>query len=329
MTAARTATRTATTIRTAAAAFAVAAVGLGVAVLHPAASQAAGTTCSAAPSACGYPDATNTGVPSSVKLTTVGTGAGQVSSGTGWTLNAGGWVQVTGAGAMLSGLYIPYNVNIVANNVTLNDDKIVAGGPNSMGVSLRHTSGATVENTTIAGTDSGANRLMTAIKDVFSDSTGLTVNHCNISNFETGVQVEAGLVENNYIHNPGYVSGDHTNGVMSNGDNTPLAITHNTIFNSLGQTDDIGLFEDFSGQANRTITNNLLGGGAYSIYAGATNETSYGVPTHIVITGNVFATNYFSTGGAYGPVAYYDHAGTGNTWSSNTWDGTGTTIPSP
>jgi hypothetical protein len=125
------------------------------------------------------------------------------------------------------------------------------------------------------------------------------------------------------------VSGDHTNGVMSNGDNTPLAITHNTIFNSLGQTDDIGLFEDFSGQANRTITNNLLGGGAYSIYAGATNETSYGVPTHIVITGNMFATNYFSTGGAYGPVAYYDHAGTGNTWSSNTWDGTGTTIPSP
>jgi hypothetical protein len=134
-----TATRPATTIRTVAGALAVAAVGLGFAVLHPAASQAAGTTCSAAPSACGYPDATNTGVPSTVKLTTVGTGAGQVSSGNGWTLNTGGWVQVTGAGVTLSGLYIPYNVNIVANNVTLNNDKIVAGGPNSIGVSLRHT----------------------------------------------------------------------------------------------------------------------------------------------------------------------------------------------
>ena len=53
-------------------------------------------------------------------------------------------MQVTGNGAVLSGLNIACNVNIAASNVTLNDDKITVGGPDSIAVSLRHTSGVTV-----------------------------------------------------------------------------------------------------------------------------------------------------------------------------------------
>ncbi len=102
-----------------------------------------------------------------------------------------------------------------------------------------------------------------------------------------------------------------------------------TIFGSLSQTDDIGLFEDFSGQAHRTIASNLLAGGGYSIYAGATSETACGTPTGIVITGNVFATTCYPAGGACGPVAYYDHNGTGSKRTANTCDTTGTTIPNP
>ena len=308
---------------------AVAGITFGLTALHSGKSHAAGVTCGNAPSSCGYPDATNTGVPSSMTLKTVGTGTGQVSSGTGWTFNStGDWVAVTGNGATLSGLNIPYGVVISANNVTLNDDNIAAGGPNSIAVSLRNTAGATIENTTIAGLDTGANRVMTGIKDVFSNSTGLVVNHDNISMFETGVQVESGLIENNYIHNPGYTTGDHTNGVMSNGGSVPLTITHNTIFNSLGQTDCVGLFEDFSAQANRTVTNNLLAGGGYSIYGGNTKAAN-GPTSNIVITGNVIATNYYSTGGAFGPVVYYNSSGTGNVFSGNTWDTTGVAIPAP
>src|SRR5260370_30854050 len=113
---------------------------------------------------------------------------------------------------------------------------------------------------------------------------------------------------------------------MSNGGTPLLAITHNTIFNPVAQTDVVAWFEDCSAQANRTVTNNLLAGGGYSIYGGATKTE----PTSgIVITGNRFATSYYPTGGAFGPVAYFDSAGTGNTWTGNTWDATGQAIPSP
>ena len=47
-------------------------------------SKAAVTNCAPDPSACGFPDRTNTGVPAGTTLKTVGTGPGQVSSGTGW-----------------------------------------------------------------------------------------------------------------------------------------------------------------------------------------------------------------------------------------------------
>ena len=304
---------------------AVAGLTFGLSAAH---GHAAQVTCGTAPSSCGYPDATNTGVPTGTTLKTV---PGQVSSGPGWSYNSGGWVAVTGNGANLTGLNIPYGVVISADNVTLNDDQITTGGPNTFGVSLRHTAGATIQNTTITGSNGGANEVTSGIKDISGDSTGLVVNHDNISNFESGLGVEAGLIENSYIHNPGYVAGDHTNGIISSGGGGGLQLTinHNTIFNGLTQTDDIGLFEDIGAQANRTITNNLLAGGAYSIYGGATKTATYGPTSNIVITGNVFAANYHSTGGNNGPVAYFNSAGTGNNWANNTWDTLGTNIPAP
>ena len=75
------------------------------------------TNCAAAPSSCGYPGAANTGVPSGTVLKSV---PGQVSSGPGWYYSAAGNnVIVTGKGTVLSGLYIPYNLQINASNVTV------------------------------------------------------------------------------------------------------------------------------------------------------------------------------------------------------------------
>src|ERR1022692_4966381 len=153
---------------------------------HPVPNATGQTNCAAVPSVCGFPDATNTGVPPGTKLKTV---PGQVSSGPGWHFDSRGWVEVDGNGAVLSGLNIPYNLDISASNVTIKDVKVQASGQSSIsasnvtikdvkvqasgqssfGVSLRHTSDVTVENSTIQGVNGGAGRLMVGVKDIYGD----------------------------------------------------------------------------------------------------------------------------------------------------------------
>ena len=281
--------------------------------------------CAAKPSSCGFPDDTNTGVPSGMTLKMV---PGQVSSGPGWHYDPRGWVTVDGKGAALSGLYIPHNVDVTASNVTINNVQVVNSGPSSFGISLRHTSNVTIENSTVRGTNATTGRVANAIDDLYGDSTGMVIKNNNISNWRTGVQVSSGLVTGNYIHNPGYLAGDHNNGIYNTGSTQPLTISGNTIFNNIGQTDDITLEASTGGKtiANKTIQNNLLAGGGYSIYGGASQGNT---TAKIVIQNNRFSNLYFARGGLYGPGAYFDHNGKQNVWSGNVWDATGKAVPSP
>ncbi len=271
----------------------------------------------------GFPNAATTGVPAGTTLKSV---PGQVSSGPGWAWNtAGGYLEVSGNGADLTGLRVNGNIDISADNVTLNHIRLYAGGDGSMGVSLRHTSNVTIENSAIAGLNTTSNRLMVGIKDIYGDATGTVITGDNIAKTSTAIQVYAGTIENNYIHNPGMTTGDHINGVTTNGDDQPLLIQHNTILNNYAQTDAIGLFQDFSPVSNVTINNNFLAGGGYTIYGGT---GTYGPTSNIVITGNTISTMYHPTGGYYGPATAYNPADPGNTWSGNTYT-TGKTIPAP
>jgi hypothetical protein len=279
--------------------------------------------CVTVPHACGFPDATNSGVPAGLSLKTV---PGQVSSGPGWTSSADGSVQVTGNGAVLSGLYIPGGLDISASNVVLKDDRIVTGG--AYGVSLRHTTGVMVKNCTVSGADAAAGRVGAAIADLYGDSTGTVIQGNNISAFRSGVQVSAGLVTGNYIHAPGYIAGDHTNGVIADGGSGPLTIYHNTILNNLSQTDAISINTmNIAGPVmNKIIEDNLLAGGGYPIYGG----TAFGHATSgILIENNRFAQAFYPKGGQFGPVAYFNPSGKGNVWSGNAWIRTGQAIPAP
>jgi hypothetical protein len=273
--------------------------------------------CASAPHKCGLPDSTNTGVQAGVTLAAV---PDQVSSGPGWSFDPRGWVEVSGDGAVLSGLYIPYNVDISANNVIINDVRVVTSG--DFGISLRHTSGVTIENSTISGRNAAAGRVDAAITDVYGDSAGTVIEADNIFHFRTAVQVSGGLVAGNYIHSPGFIAGDHTNGVYDNGGTAALTIAGNTIINPLEQTDAVTLDASGGGQtvANKIVEGNLLAGGGYAIYGGASegNATS-----NIVIAGNWFSQVYYPDGGLYGPAVYFDVTGAGNVWSGNLWSGQG------
>ena len=319
--------------RVAAAATAVAgaaALALTISALAaPAAAMAATATaaplnCQALPSACGYPDATNSGVPAGLPLLSV---PGQVSKGAGWAYSATtNEVDVTGNGAVLTGLSFTAYVNVEASNVTLDDDKITASG--YWGVALRHTTGVTVENSTISGTNATTGEVGSAVDDVYGDSTGMTIKNDNISAFKTAIQVSTGIISGNYIHDPGFITGDHTNGILDIGTTQPLSITGNTILDSLNQTDAISLDATLDGQviANKTVTGNLIAGGGYPIYGGTARSA---VISDMTIANNRFGQGYYALSGLYGPVAYYTTTGTANTWANNTYDTTGTVIPAP
>jgi hypothetical protein len=103
-----------------------------------------------------------------------------------------------------------------------------------------------------------------------------------------------------------------------------LTLHHNTVFNSYSQTDAISLFQDFGPQANRTIDNNLLAGGGYTIYAGA-NTGKEATATNIHVTNNRISRMYYPQGGSYGPVTAYTSTG-GNTFTGNIWDDTSTLV---
>ena len=307
---------------------------LGVAALAAAGALAGGaaradatvlTNCAPTPGTCSYPGAATTGVPAGTIMKQV---PAQVTSGPGWTWNATTKTAVvTADGTVVSGLSVSGTLQINADNVTVKNVKVTTGG--NFGISLTHTAGVTIANSTISGQNATTGRVGSAIDDVYGDSTGMTLKYNNISNFKTAIQISTGLADSNYIHDPGYLAGDHTNGFYVNGGTQPLTIQNNTIFDPLGQTDAINLDAGTPGPgapvANKTIKNNFLAGGAYTIYGGAPS----GSPTsNIVITGNRFGQNYFPKSGQYGPVAYFDPTGTGNTWSGNIWDTTGQAVPS-
>jgi hypothetical protein len=272
--------------------------------------------CITVPHACGFPDATSTGVPSGTALRSV---PGQVSSGPGWHFDPeGGYVMVTAPGTVLSGLSIPCTLEIDASDVTVQDVQVVTGG--DFGISLRHTMGVTIEDSTISGQNLTSGRVNSAIDDVYGDSTGIVIKNNDISQFRTGVQVSTGLIVGNYIHDPGYIHGDHTNGIYAAGSTDPLTIYGNTVFNNLGQTDDINLAASTSRQdvANKMVVDNLLAGGGYSIYGGG----RAGRTSNIVIKDNAFGRLYYPEGGQYGPAAYFNPRQAGNVWSGNAWSGT-------
>jgi hypothetical protein len=248
-----------------------------------------------------FPSAGNTGVAAGVNFKAPRTTA----------------LRIKKAGTVIDGIDMRADISVEADNVTIKNSRVVTSG--EWGIIQREgAKGLVVRDSEIRG--NGTDRLQHAI---FNQGGAITIVRTEMSICSDAISTNVGLIEDNYLHDPIYFDGDHTDMIQSNSGppaGQRLVIRHNTVINTLDQTAAVALFQDFGVQHDAVIENNLLGGGGYALYGGAgTKGTSY----NIKVIGNVFSREVHKSSGQYGPVAYWDGKGSGNVWQGNVWADTG------
>ena len=186
----------------------------------------------------------------------------------GVTLTPSGGITINTPGAVVSGLDITGNVVITAPNVTLVDCRITGN------VSFAST-GGTMEYCDVIGQNS-LDAVDINPNGRVGQGDNTTIRFCDISHAENGIWLEGqhALIENNYIHNlfnnmgvPDTVA--HIDGIQVPGSNigaTP--VTSGTIRgNTIDMTSHASTSAFISLDAsNIELSNNLLMGGAYTVY---------------------------------------------------------------
>jgi hypothetical protein len=130
-----------------------------------------------------------------------------------------------------------------------------------------------------------------------------------------------GNLHDNYVHDIApfiNLGGEwqHTNTVISGGSGKgKLIIRNNTLLNPTpidkGASASVGLYADTGPVSNTVVDHNWIAGGSYALHAGGEGATG------IVVTDNVFSTEYFRNSGVYGVVAHWNKGGAGNVWRGN------------
>lgn len=279
-------------------------------------------------STLGYPDATNTGVPPGTVLTQV---PEQATSGPGWHWDPRGWFQTDAKNAVISGLDIHGTLDVCADcsGTTIKNTRVTTDGSFSLIVRYdwsaatpHGATGVTIQDSEVRGGPAGSGAAITV-----QSGLAVTITRVNVHNTSTAIQLDRGSITDSYLWDLHVVpNGTHVNGTTSNGGrgNGGLTIRHNTVLNSLGQTDAISLFQDTGVQEDVTIDNNLVAGGGYVIYGGSGNK---GPSKNIKITNNRISTRYFPLGGGYGWLAYFTPGDPGNVLSGNRYYETGALVP--
>jgi hypothetical protein len=258
------------------------------------------TNCAAKPSACGYPDETNTGIPGGVAL------------------KKSGSVTASRDGQVIDGLDITGEIVVTAPNVVIRNTKVTGGrgaGSSDWVIIIRdNADNLTIQDSEVT-TPAGSEQDNACVFNI-SDSAPKLLR-VNIHGCSQGVSSGAGLIEDSYIHDMSQVPGlSHVDSIASNGGGG-LTVRHNTIFNQFDQTGSVALFQDFGTQRNNLIESNLIAGGGYSIYGGG---GKFGPTANIKIINNRFSDKYFKQSGYWGPLAWFTASDPGNEFSKNYWD---------
>lgn len=164
------------------------------------------------------------------------------------------------------------------------------------------------------------------VRDVYGSAKQAVVIGNDMSGAGNCVSIEyEGYVADNYCHelghNPNYDAGvgagDHHSGFSNHGGAASFNWTyngqthkgveyiHNTALltgvrttNNGGLSGAITVYGDFARAQNVTVDKNFVAGGAYTMYGGINNESTYGQPFNISLTNNRFICGSWD----YGPL---------------------------
>ncbi len=275
--------------------------------------------CFAQPSRCGYPDATNTGVPA------------------GTSLSPSGSVTVSDDGATLSGMRITGSVTIDADNVTIEDSRIFQpqGGEGSYAVILNQgAENFTIRDSEVSGPKRRRGGLESAVWNHY-DNPGATASGVYFHGCSDCWE-GAGSFRDDYMVVDAAYPGSHDEDIYACG--TSVEVEHSTLINRHSQTATV--FGDAGCGGNRFIVaRSLLAGGGFLLYPQANSDRRVG---SMRVVGNRFARcrtravyeaatggtvcaggpdrhGLFPQGGYYGTVAY-SYSGPGQVWRGNFWD---------
>jgi hypothetical protein len=231
----------------------------------------------------GYPDETNTGIPS------------------GTTLTNSGSMNVTVNGATLQNLNITGQLVITANNVTIKNCRITSSDYYPIDYS---GTGLLIEDSEIIGQS-------------YNVTAGLsfdnyTARRVFVTGTADGFKANSNvLIEDCYVHLLAVGPSTHNDGVQATGGDS-VTLRHNTF--KLGDQTDISsvvqLGNEGGTNSNWLIENNLFDGGGWSINAN-TEDSSKNPNCQII-------NNRFTRRAGYGPGG-----SAGATWSGNIYDDDG------
>jgi hypothetical protein len=260
------------------------------------------------PSATGFPDAGNTGVPKGTALTTY-TGS----------------CTITTNNRVIDAKIFNCDVSIRATGVVIKRSKINGSVNTNEGTSYSFT---LQDSEADAGVVQGA----------VVGTTNMTIIRSNIHGGATSVYCYSNCtIRDSYLHGQRLPAGVdwHLGTFLANdngndpGGRTNAHLVHNTLIcdaqpNSAdgGCSGNVNLFGDFGPVTSVTVDNNFFGantGISYCVYGGSSTSKPY-QPDHIVIINNVFQRGSNRQCGAYGPVSGFDSGRPGNLWSNNVWD---------
>ncbi len=283
--------------------------------------SAAGAGCFAVPSSCGYPDATNSGLPAGIALTN----SGSINAGT--------------PGQVVNARNVEGSITVSANNVTIENSKVLAGSAGSGSAAILVESGVVgtvIRDTTVAGRGGGSQSLEAAVRNWGTGTVAERVYLYNCSDCWEG----QGTIRDSYMRVDSIYPGAHAEDIyVCSG---TVAVTHSTLLNAEQQTATVFGDTICGGGNSFTVTASLLAGGGFVVYPQANSSSATGTMT---ITGNRIgrcatsavynpksggtscsggadASGYQPHGGYFGIAAYY-YSGAGQVWEGNVWDDSG------